>query len=736
MKKRIALSVVGLLFIVFISVLVFGPNYAKSYVEDHSLELVGRQIKIEELDFNAFNGHFLITDFRLLENESEEVFVQFDTLYSDLTLYKLFGGTFLTEALHIKGLDINVWMENEGFNFDDLIPAEDTNAVEVTSEEESFIHIFTLNDIQILNSDVKYEDRDLQTDHNLKDINIRVPGITFGDKETKAGLEFELAKGGRFSMDVDYNIEENSYECNMGVSQLDLSPYLKYAQSSMNISGLEGWFSGDVRIIGDLDEPTTPLVSGSMNVNDFSLIDNRGIKAVHVGSASMNAKKLDLKTYDFHFGLLQLTRPEINAVQYAEFDNLRTLMKEDSDSNKTEMDSNQTVADGPVVQYLLEEFRLINGEMNYTDESIANGPFSYSISEIQFSADSLTEGRDVTFNMGALMNGTGKLKGLVITDPGNPSKGGTFDLDLKDVPIEDFSVFSMNSTAYPINGGRLAFQTKNTVVNNHLNSHLIIQLYQTDLAKKRKDIKPEYNVPLKLGVMVLEDPKKLIKIDVPAEGDIDDPEFRYSKLIWKVVMNVLVKAATSPYSALAEAVGGNEDDIKFIRFELIQWELGPEQTHQVDMISEVLAQKPDISVSATQVLDVEKEKKLITDYLAKKGLFVQKKYGSDTVKVVLDEVDRAKVLHMEEDTELITFLEGKTKSVSGSLKYNELVGLYVQQQEVDDIQIQIMKLRVENLRTYITEKGVTERFIIRENHTVDPNRNLPRFEMEYAVKSE
>ena len=735
MIKKILLFIFVSIIIVVTIILVFGPNYAKDYIEEHDTELVGRNISIDNIDFNAFNGHLIIENFKLYEEKDSSVFVKFDTFYTDLTLYKLMGGEFLTEALHIKGLNIDVWSKNEVFNFNDLILEDDSTSVDTTiQDEDSFIKKFTINDIQILYSEVIYEDKDLGAFHDLKDINIRVPGITFGDERTTAGLEFTMAKGGVFRINVDYNLVEQSYECDLSVEELDLNPYLIYAQGSMNISNLQGMFSGDVKIIGNLDTPATPTVSGSMNLNDFILTDNEGIEAVKLGSVFINAKELNLETNFFHFGALQLTRPVINAIQYKDFDNLSALMKESADTNSiAELDAETNVETAPVT-YLLEEFRLQNGEVNYLDKAIANGPFEYSISEIEFSSDSLTEGRYVTFNMSAIMNGEGTLNGLVITDPGNPNKGGTFDLDLKKIPIQDFSVFSLNSTAYPLNGGRLSFQTKNKVRDNKLNSHIILQMYKTELGDKRKDLKPEYNVPLKLGVMVLEDPKKLIKIDVPAEGDLDDPEFKYSKLIWKVVINVLVKAATSPYNLLAGAVGANEEDIKFIRFELVQWELGPEQTSQLDLISDILLQKPGISVTSTQVLDVPKEEKIIKDYLAKKGLFLQKKYGNDSVKVELDEVDRAKVLNMDETNKLITFLEQKTNSVSGTLSFDELADLYVSQEDIDNVHQRIMAARIRNMRAYISQKGVADRFIILDKWEEDVAKNRPRFEMVYEVK--
>ncbi len=545
-----------------------------------------------------------------------------------------------------------------------------------------------------------------------------------------------MAEGGVFKLDIDYNLPGKTYACDMSISNLDLHPFLVYTESSLEVSDLKGWFGADIHVKGDLDNPAAPTITGSMNLNDFALTDKNGIEAVNISSVFINAKEINLETNVYHFGSLQLNRPTINAVQYADYDNLSALVKESPESTSVEQIKVESDVESAPLQYLLEEFRLQNGEINYTDAAVANGPFKYSISEINFSADSLTEGRNVTFNMDAIMNAAGTLKGLVITDPGNPAKGGTFDLDLNDIPIEDFSVFSLNSTAYPIKGGRLSFQTKNKVLDNKLNSHLIMKLYKTNLGDKRNDLKPEYNVPMKLGVMVLEDPKKLILIDVPAEGNLDDPEFKYSKLVWKVVMNVLIKAATSPYNLLAGAVGAEEDDIKFIRFELLQWELGPEQTAKIDMISDILVQKPGINVQATQVLDVAKERKLIQDYLAKKGCFLQQNYGSDSAKIDLDPVDRAKILHLDETPEIIAFLETKTNAVAGTLSFNELADLYVPKSAVDETHKRILTQRAANMKQYIDSKELSERFLIIDVWKEDVNRNKPRFEMVYEVKEE
>ena len=724
---KIALAVLGVLVLV---VLFGAPNYAKYYIEKNGKALTGRHIKMSDIDFNSLNGQLLITDFKLLEKDDATVFVAFDTLYTNLTLYKLWGGEFFSEAIHLVGLDVNIHLENDAFNFIDLVPEADSTAVDSTAGEDSFIDLITLNDIQIIKGNVVYSDHDLETDHHLKNINIIVPGITIGDEATKAGLEFALAEGGTFATNVDYNFADRTFDWQVKVDQLDLSPYLPYLEKDYNVTKLQGWFSGDVLIQGDLDNPGEPLVSGSMNLNDFSLTDDHETELIGLSSMFMNAREINLATNTYHFGSLQLNRPFMHGILDEEGDNLNGLIKQvekaESSESKALEDTTETHID-----YLLDEFRLNNGEVVLEDKSMSGEAFNYKISEINFAADDLSEGHMVTFDLNALLNDEGKFTGHMQIDPGNPSEG-KFNLDVENTPIRDFSPYSINATAFPLNGGRFTFRTQNTIQNNHLESHLLLKMYGTELGDKKKELKPEYNVPLKLGLAVIQDSKGRINIDVPAEGDIDDPEFRYGKLIWKVVLNVMVKAATSPYSFLAKSMGVDEEAIKYMRMDLLQENLAPEQTTQLDLIANILAEKTELVANANLVLDKTKEEKLVREFLVKRGLYLEKKYGSDTYEVQLNPVDKVKIMEIEEDDKLLKFLREKTDLPEAD--YPTMAKAYVSDSDVTAYHETLIEARKANIKNYMVAKELGDRFLIGEGWEDDVNRNKPRFNLTYSVK--
>jgi hypothetical protein len=64
---------------------------------------------------------------------------------------------------------------------------------------------------------------------------------------------------------------------------------------------------------------------------------------------------------------------------------------------------------------------------------------------------------------------------------------------------------------------------------------------------------------VKLALALLRDRKGVIALEVPVTGSLDDPDVHYGQLVWKVLLNVLGKVATSPFTALGNLFGGGAD---------------------------------------------------------------------------------------------------------------------------------------------------------------------------------
>ena len=76
MKKRyIALIVLAVLCILLVVALKVRPNIAKNYIVDHSEELIGRKMKIENVDFSPSSFTVTVDDFAIYESDGTTPFV-------------------------------------------------------------------------------------------------------------------------------------------------------------------------------------------------------------------------------------------------------------------------------------------------------------------------------------------------------------------------------------------------------------------------------------------------------------------------------------------------------------------------------------------------------------------------------------------------------------------------------------------------------------------------------------
>jgi hypothetical protein len=67
-------------------------------------------------------------------------------------------------------------------------------------------------------------------------------------------------------------------------------------------------------------------------------------------------------------------------------------------------------------------------------------------------------------------------------------------------------------------------------------------------------------------VALLKNRKGEISLDLPLSGSLDDPQFSLGRVIVKIIVNLLAKAATSPFALLGALFGGGEE-LSYLEFD-------------------------------------------------------------------------------------------------------------------------------------------------------------------------
>ena len=145
MKKpvKITLIVLGSLIILYFVALLVAPKIARSYIEDHSKEMIGRSITIKDISLNPFTYVLNIDTLAVLESDDKTNFVAFEKFRVNINPLKLITRTLDISEIYMKGLYVRVTQHGERFNFTDILEflaQKDTAAVEKKPEENGSVN--------------------------------------------------------------------------------------------------------------------------------------------------------------------------------------------------------------------------------------------------------------------------------------------------------------------------------------------------------------------------------------------------------------------------------------------------------------------------------------------------------------------------------------------------------------------------------------------------------------------
>jgi hypothetical protein len=141
------------------------------------------------------------------------------------------------------------------------------------------------------------------------------------------------------------------------------------------------------------------------------------------------------------------------------------------------------------------------------------------------------------------------------------------------------------------------------------------------------------HLPVGLAIAILKDKDGKIDLDVPVEGDVDDPKFSIGKVIWNFIMSLLKKVATAPFALLGGLFGGSGDELSHVDFDAGSSALAADQGESLNKLALALGKRPQLRLEVRGRSDHEADAEAIrkTKFAALAGERMAsdpKKYGS------------------------------------------------------------------------------------------------------------
>ena len=221
-------------------------------------------------------------------------------------------------------------------------------------------------------------------------------------------------------------------------------------------------------------------------------------------------------------------------------------------------ETNATPA-SPLPPITIGSIVISNAAARFTDRSLTP---NVHLAIQQFSGDitglSSTEPRHADVNLHAAVDGVGPIDIAGHINPFSETATNDLKITFKNVDLTPTSPYSGKFAGYRIAEGKLNLDLAYNLVGRKLKSRNVITLDRFTFGEKVNSPDATH-LPVRLAIAILKDRNGQILLDVPVEGSFDDPKFRVGKAVAHVLLNILEKAATSPFSLLSAVMGGGEE---------------------------------------------------------------------------------------------------------------------------------------------------------------------------------
>ncbi len=179
---------------------------------------------------------------------------------------------------------------------------------------------------------------------------------------------------------------------------------------------------------------------------------------------------------------------------------------------------------------------------------------------------------------------------------------------VRDLELPPLSPYAVKYAGYGINRGKLSLDVNYLVKpDGQLTAGNKLVLNQLSFGDKVEGAPA--SLPVKLAVALLADRNGVIDLDLPISGSLNDPQFRIGPVIIKVILNVITKAITAPFSLLANAFGGGGgEELSSVSFAAGSAQLAPEAKTGLDKVARALNDRPALKLTVVGTSSLEAER--------------------------------------------------------------------------------------------------------------------------------
>ena len=249
---------------------------------------------------------------------------------------------------------------------------------------------------------------------------------------------------------------------------------------------------------------------------------------------------------------------------------------------------------------------LQGGSVNFTDNFVKPN-YSANLRQIGGRISGLSSAPDsvATLDLRGSYDRVAPLSIKASLNPLAKEKFLDLDAEIKGIEMTSFSPYSGKYAGYSIAKGKLSLFVKYRIEKRVLTAENRIFLDQLSFGDP-VDSPLATKLPVTLAVSLLKNRNGEIDINLPISGSLDDPEFSIGGLVIKVILNLFVKAVTSPFALLGSLFGGEELSTVDFAYGVATLDAAAQQ--RLDKLAQALNDRPALKLEIAGSVAVERDR--------------------------------------------------------------------------------------------------------------------------------
>jgi len=584
------------------------PQYAPYYADRVAFDLRGGRADLKasytlawseaKQELRLDQGALSIRDLRLGERGGASSPLEWPLLEVKGARADLMASTAEVDSLLLRGAKVRVIrLPNGQIDLVNLLTPKPSQPREPSKPFQ-----FRLRSLGVEGLQASFEDRvpKRPVRVEVEDLSLKLQDFNL-EPSHASRLTLFLRLKGRGSLQAEGEVKplKPSVDLILKGDQFELGPYDSYLEPTLQMRLLKGRLGLEGQLKGSFEGKTSDVLTyqGSVSLEDLEAADadrretfyrHRSLRLSGIefvsNPLSFKARGLDLKGPQFLLAVAQDGRSNLDRAMGVK------------PGSAPVAPPPPTPAQGPALKLLLAKVTLQGGRFSMVDRSLEpNAVLSITDLEGTYLGLSTEPNAASTLELRGNVGGVGPLVLQGRAMPLRHDKDTNLTLNITSTEMTDGSPYSGKFLGYPIRKGKLDVDTRLTIQQRKLDVLAKVKMDQFFLGDK-VDSPQAVKLPIKLALAILRDRKGVISLELPIDGNLDDPDFHYGRIVWKAILNIFVKLATSPFKALGGLFGGGDQDLSFGDFEPGTAALTADSLKKVEVLVKALHERPDLNL--------------------------------------------------------------------------------------------------------------------------------------------